>query len=115
MSAISPPSPYAHCDRDHAGAEYVLTGPESLTQFDQLRIIGQVIGRDFPIEEISPDAASRELAARFSPAVANMLLNAWGAAADLPAFISSTFQEVTGSPARTFRDWATAHARHFQP
>ena len=46
---------------EHAGAEYVLTGPESLSQFEQVSTIGGVIGRSLRIEEISPDEARREL------------------------------------------------------
>src|ERR1700733_8041800 len=45
----------------HAGAEYVLTGPESLSQREQLSAIGRAIERSLRIEEISPDEARREL------------------------------------------------------
>jgi uncharacterized protein YbjT (DUF2867 family) len=45
----------ALCENGHAGAEYVLTGPQSLTQAKQVAIIGRAIGRSLQIEEISPD------------------------------------------------------------
>src|SRR5690348_12835356 len=45
----------------HAGAEYVLTGPESLTQREQISIVGSVLGRSLRIEEMTPDEARREL------------------------------------------------------
>ena len=51
----------ALCEDGHAGAEYVLTGPQSLSQFEQVSTIGRVIGRSLRIEEISPDEARREL------------------------------------------------------
>ena len=51
----------AFCEDGHAGAEYVLTGPQSLSQFEQVSTIGRVIGRRLRIEEISPDEARREL------------------------------------------------------
>lgn len=51
----------ALCEDGHAGAEYVLTGPQSLSQLEQLSTIGRVIGRSLRIEEISPDEARREL------------------------------------------------------
>jgi len=35
----------ALCDDGHAGAEYVLTGPHSLSQFEQVSTIARVIGR----------------------------------------------------------------------
>ena len=50
----------ALCEDGHAGAEYVLSGPQSLSQFEQVSAIGRVIGRSLRIEEISPDEARRE-------------------------------------------------------
>jgi uncharacterized protein YbjT (DUF2867 family) len=35
----------ALCEEGHAGAEYVLTGPQSLTQAEQVHTIGRAIGR----------------------------------------------------------------------
>ena len=64
-------------DHKHAGAEYVLTGPQSLSQFEQVSTIGRVIGRSLRIEEISPDDARRELLTVMPLPVVNMLLNAW--------------------------------------
>jgi uncharacterized protein YbjT (DUF2867 family) len=97
----------------HAGAEYVLTGPQSLSQFEQISTIGQVLGRSLRIEEISPDEARREWT---MPAfVVNMLLDAWAAAVGQPAHVTSTVEEITGTPARTFLDWTTVHAAEFHP
>ena len=52
----------ALCDDGPAGADYVLTGPDSLTGFEQISIIGRVIGRTLRIEEISPDEARQNFA-----------------------------------------------------
>ena len=41
------------------------------------------------------------------------LLSAWGAAVGLPAFVSTTFAEITGTRPRTFRQWAGDHAGEF--
>jgi uncharacterized protein YbjT (DUF2867 family) len=103
----------ALCDDGHAGGEYVLTGPQSLSQFEQISTIGSVIGRSLRIEEMSSDEARSEPLARMPVAVVNMLLNAWAAGLGQPAFVTSTVAEITGSPARTFRDWATDHAAEF--
>ena len=97
-----------------SGAEYVLTGPESLSQFEQISTIGRVIGRSLRIEEISPDDARREWAGFMPAPVVNMLLDAWAAAIGQTAFITSTFEEVTGSRPRTFFEWAIDHAAEFQ-
>lgn len=102
----------ALCEDGHAGAEYVLTGPESLSHAEQVNIIGEVIGRTLHFEEISPEEAHREL--MMPPPVIDMLMKAWGAALGQPAFVTSTVAEITGTSARTFRDWVSDHAAEFQ-
>jgi uncharacterized protein YbjT (DUF2867 family) len=104
----------ALCQDGHAGAEYVLTGPQSLTQFEQLSTIGRVTGRSLRIEEISPDEARRELLTIGPTAAVNMLLDAWGAAIGQPAFVTTTVADITGAPARTFADWVTDHSAEFR-
>lgn len=101
-------------DNGHAGAEYVLTGPQSLTQLEQLSTIGGAIGRALSIEEISPDEARREWAASWPAPVVEMLLKSWSAAIGHPAYVSSSVAEVTGTPARSFFDWARDHAQAFR-
>jgi uncharacterized protein YbjT (DUF2867 family) len=103
----------ALCEGSHTRAEYVLTGPESLSQLEQISTIGRVIGRSLRIEEMSPDEARREWASLMPASVVNMLLDAWAAALGQPAHVTSTVAEITGVPARTFRDWATDHAAEF--
>jgi uncharacterized protein YbjT (DUF2867 family) len=99
----------------HAGAEYVVTGPQSLTQAEQVHTIGRALGRSLRVEEMSPDEARSELLPILgSSTVVNMLLNAWAAAIGQPAFVTSTFAELTGAPARTFLEWATDHAAEFR-
>jgi uncharacterized protein YbjT (DUF2867 family) len=103
------------CEEGHAGAEYVVTGPQSLTQAEQIRTIGRAIGRSLRIEEISPDKARSELLPVLgSPTFVDMLLNAWAAAIGQPAFVTSTFAELTGALPRTFLQWATDHASDFR-
>jgi uncharacterized protein YbjT (DUF2867 family) len=96
----------------HDGAEYVLTGPESLSQLEQVATIGGMIGRSLRFEEMSPEAWRREVP---GPASAvNMLLTAWAAAIGQPALVTSTVAEIIGRPARMFRDWVTDHAEAFR-
>lgn len=91
----------------HAGAEYVLTGPESLSQLQQVTTIGEVIGRRLRYEELSPERARRELGL---PA---MLLDAWAAALGQAAHVTSTVPAVIGTGARRFRDWVIDNAAKF--
>jgi len=98
----------------HEGAEYVLTGPQSLTQFEQISMIGSAIGHSLRIQELSPQEAQKELLTIMPPPVIKMLLDAWAAASGQPAYVSSTVQQVTGTPARTFLQWATDNATSFR-
>ena len=102
------------CEEGHGGKDYVLTGPQSLSHFEQVGIIGDVIGRSLRFEEISPEEARKELLTVGPLPAINMLLNAWAAAIGQPAFITSTIEDVTGAPARTFRDWAIDHSTEFR-
>jgi hypothetical protein len=73
-----------------------------------------VIGRSLRIEEMSPGEARRELLALMPAFVVNMLLGAWGAPIGQPAFMTSAVAQISGTPARTFREWATDHAVEFR-
>jgi uncharacterized protein YbjT (DUF2867 family) len=71
----------ALCEGGHSGKDYVLTGPESLSQLEQVGIIGEAIGRPLQYEEISPEGARRELLPLMPLAVIDMLMKAWAAEA----------------------------------
>jgi hypothetical protein len=43
-----------------------------------------------------------------------MLLAAWAAAIAQPAHVTSTVEEITAAPAKTFLDWATDNAEEFR-
>ncbi len=97
----------------HAGGDYVLTGPESLSQAEQVRIIGDVVGRRITFEELSPDEFRRETEGSWPRPAVDMLLAAWGATMGMPAFVTSTVFDILGSAPRTFRQWVADHATAF--
>jgi uncharacterized protein YbjT (DUF2867 family) len=97
----------------HAGGDYVLTGAESLSQAEQVSIIGDVLGRRIKFEELSPDEFRSETEGSWPRPVVDMLLAAWGAAIGRPAFITSTVFDILGSAPRSFRQWAADHAAAF--
>ncbi len=98
----------------HAGAKYVLTGPEAVTQADQVRIIGEVIGRPVRWEEAPPEAIREQLAAATGDhAFAEHALAYWAHLIDQPELVTDTVEKITGTRARTFRDWAQDHAGDF--
>jgi len=71
------------------------------------------LGRSLRIEEVSPEQWLLELPDFLPSFVAKYLLDAWAAAAGQPAFVTSTVAELTGSRARTFREWTIDHAAQF--
>ncbi len=60
----------------HAGGDYVLTGPESLSQAQQVSIIGDVLGRRIEFAELSPDEFRSETEGSWPRPVVDMLLTA---------------------------------------
>jgi uncharacterized protein YbjT (DUF2867 family) len=98
----------------HAGGDYVLTGPESLSQAEQVRIIGDVVGRRLTFAELSPDAFRRETAGSWPRPVVDMLLASWGATMGRPAYLTSTVCDLLGSAPRSFRQWVVDHATAFR-
>ncbi len=99
-------------DGGHLGGDHVLTGPESLTQADQVRIVGEALGRRLTFEEMPPDEFRRAAPEAARPAV-DMLLAAWRAATGRPAYVTSTVADLLGRPARAFRQWVIDHAPEF--
>ncbi len=99
----------------HTGQTYVLTGPETLTQTEQVHAIGEAIARPLRFEEISPDEARPGLVAALGDeAFADGALHAWATFVTQLERVTSTVQEITGTPARTLREWAADHADDFR-
>jgi uncharacterized protein YbjT (DUF2867 family) len=105
----------ALADDGHDRARYLLSGPAVLTQAEQLAAIGQAIGRDLRWEELPRQAALKTLAAAWGdPAFAETALDAWQWFVDHPETVTSAVQDVTGTPARSFAEWAAANAAAFR-
>ncbi|QFU87601.1 NmrA family NAD(P)-binding protein [Amycolatopsis sp. YIM 10] len=102
-------------DDGHAGQKYYFTGPESITQAEQVRQIGEAIGRPLRFEELSVDAAREKLLARgWDPAFATGALEAWGAMVTDPEPVNQEVERITGKAPRTFRQWAIDRADAFK-
>ncbi|WP_436536514.1 SDR family oxidoreductase [Actinoplanes sp. HUAS TT8] len=99
-------------DDRHIGGDYVLTGPESLTQAEQVGIIADALGRRLTFEQLSPEQFRQATPPAARPAV-DMLLAAWNAAVGSPAYLTPTVSELLRTPARTFHRWVTDHAASF--
>jgi uncharacterized protein YbjT (DUF2867 family) len=102
-------------EEGHHGAKHILTGPGLLTQAEQVRTIGEVIGSPARWEDVPPEAVRDGLAAAFGDAsFADHALDAWARFVEEPELVTSTVERITGTPARTFREWASDHADDFR-
>jgi uncharacterized protein YbjT (DUF2867 family) len=97
----------------HGATKYLLTGPRTLTQVEQVQIIGEVIGRPLRFEEISPEAMRSQLLTRLPPTVVDGALTYWARLVTEPEVVSPTVEEITGAPARPFPEWVSDHASDF--
>src|SRR6266581_1605291 len=104
-------------DTAHAGHIYVLTGPQSLSQRDKVRLIGEAIGREVFWEEIAPAQVRQAMLAQGLPEdVPDRLLGYWSRLEQEPAPGPSTtaMEQILGRPALTFAQWAAEHAAAFR-
>ncbi|MEU4035507.1 NAD(P)H-binding protein [Streptomyces collinus] len=99
----------------HAGRAYALTGPEAITQADQVRAIARAVGRPVAFVEITPEQAREAMAAAMPAPVVEMVLRYLADALAHPPVPVDTVERVTGRPARTFARWAADHAADFAP
>jgi uncharacterized protein YbjT (DUF2867 family)/ketosteroid isomerase-like protein len=100
----------------HAGRRYVLTGPQVITQAEQVAVIGEVTGLAARWEELPPEAARQQLLAAWGdPGFVDSALATWARLTTQPELVTRTVEEVTGVPARTFRQWVQDHVSDFRP
>lgn len=98
----------------HTGQTYVLTGPEVIGRADQVRAIGEAVGRPLRFEKVPvEEARARMLADGRPPALVEALLSAAGTRAR-SGVVTTTVEQLTGAPARTFAQWAADHAADFR-
>jgi uncharacterized protein YbjT (DUF2867 family) len=99
---------------EHAGRSYMLTGPQSLTQRDRVRLIGEAIGKELSWAEISPEQLRDAMLAQGIPAdIPDRLIGSLADYAKQPGPSSPAVERVLGRPALTFAEWATHRAAAF--
>ncbi|MGA4801552.1 NAD(P)H-binding protein [Streptomyces lavendulocolor] len=99
----------------HAGQEYLVTGPELLTVRDKADAIAAARGRAVRLVELSEAEAVARWRAEGRPQdVIDFLLEVYGDTPPEGRTVLDTVQKVTGRPARTFAEWARAHAGAFR-
>jgi len=99
----------------HGGQTYDLTGPEVLTQAEQVETIARAVGKEIRIEELSADQARQAMLDQGAdPALADSAVTYWAGLVDSPEPVTITVSELTGRPALTFAGWAREHADEFR-
>jgi uncharacterized protein YbjT (DUF2867 family) len=100
----------------HEGKAYDVTGPATLTTEEQVKAIGEVIGK--PLKYVNvPDSAAKDsmlgmgMNPRWVDAMIEMIaaLRGWGRLEP-----SGDVKKVTGKDPVSFRQWATANAAAFK-
>ncbi|MGW6281074.1 SDR family oxidoreductase [Kribbella sp. NPDC055071] len=102
-------------DDRHVGQSYELTGPEVLTQAEQVQTIARAVGKQMRIEPLS-DAEARQamLDQGADPALADSAVTYWSSLVDNPEPVTPTVPTLTGRPALTFTQWTQEHANDFR-
>ncbi|WP_067828975.1 NAD(P)H-binding protein [Nocardia inohanensis] len=95
------------------GGAFYLTGAEQLSFREQLAILGEAIGREIPIVEISREAALEQMGRQMPTTLATSLLDYWASATATPENVADTTESVLGTPARSFAQWARENASAF--
>lgn len=96
------------------GRTYALTGPEPVSARQQVEAIAAALGREVPFAEISREEAHAHMAAVFGAEAADAVLDVTGGDVnDELLMVRDTVSQVTGVPARPFREWAAENAAAF--
>ena len=102
----------------HGGAAYPLSGPETLSQADRVRVLSEVLGRPVRFEEQTRDQARARMLAnpwmneRLADSLLDMLAASVGAR---EGEVLPTVEDVLGRPPLDFATWVGDHRAAFTP
>lgn len=98
----------------HAGRTYDLTGPESLTQTQQVGILGAALERPLTIEDLDPQPVLEQMSQFMDPEFVAALFGLMAQTVGKPAPVNGVVEQITGHPARTYAQWAADHRADFE-
>ncbi|WP_395358039.1 NAD(P)H-binding protein [Streptomyces sp. YH02] len=97
------------------GARPLITGLELITQERQVALISEAIGRPLRFEEVALDEAIEQMKAAGYPAeLVEAVLPAQVEMLGNPEPVNDEVERITGTPAKSFREWAVDHAADFR-
>ncbi|MCE7010433.1 NAD(P)H-binding protein [Kibdelosporangium philippinense] len=98
----------------HSGKQYMVTGPESLTHGEKVRIISQVLGREITyIEMTKEEAIAKWRGCGYSEEYVAFFLDLMENPVEEATVPQPTVELVTGKPARPFAQWVRENAAAF--
>ncbi|WP_116200657.1 NAD(P)H-binding protein [Amycolatopsis circi] len=97
----------------HAGRAYDLTGSDSLTQADQVRILGETLRRPLTVEDLDPEPVREQMSQFMDPEFLAALFDLMAHTVGKPAPVNDIVEQITGRPARTYAQWAADHRADF--
>ncbi len=97
----------------HEGKAYELTGPETLTRAEMVRLIGAALGREIPFVELTHEQAIEQLTPIMGEYAA-WYIEGWAELASHPQQAVPTVAQILRRPATTFAEWAVTHAAEFR-
>ncbi|MFI5484205.1 MULTISPECIES: NAD(P)H-binding protein [Micromonospora] len=97
----------------HGGKGYDLTGPESLTQAQQVQILGRTLGRPLTIEDLDPAPVLEQMSQFMDREFLTALFGLMAKAVGKPAPVNDLVEQITGRPARTYAEWTEDHRADF--
>jgi uncharacterized protein YbjT (DUF2867 family) len=100
-------------DLGHEGQIYPLSGPERLLPAQRLAILADVLGRDLRFHALTDEEARADLAGRMPEEYIRAFFSFYGDGTLDESRIYPTVDKVTGTPPRTFHQWAVTHRAAF--
>ncbi|CAN3982079.1 NmrA family NAD(P)-binding protein [Kitasatospora purpeofusca] len=99
---------------EHFGRVYELTGPQSLTQTEQVETLGRALGRELRFEEVPAPAVRQQLSQFMDADFVAALLDLMADTVGKPAPVNDTVEHLTGHPPRPYTQWAADNLAAFR-
>ncbi|ANN16394.1 hydroxylase [Amycolatopsis orientalis] len=99
----------------HIGEKYTLSGPEAISQREQVAAISAALGEEVTFQELTREEADKQWTDAGIPAeIAKWLLDGFAYFTEHPDTPTGVVQELTGRPGVTYAEWAVANAEAFR-
>jgi uncharacterized protein YbjT (DUF2867 family) len=101
-------------DPGHAERVHPLSGPEPLLPAERLAVLAEILQRDLRFHALGDEEGRADMAAAGVPEpYIQAFFSFYGDGTLDESQVYPTVEEVTGTPPRTFRQWAVSHRSRF--